>query len=77
MKPIMHTTLGAVSACLLLTGTAMATPFSSPNGGGASDPSDHCKWRRKGDSRRTGRSSGTTWNGGRSYRPAIDGTRTG
>jgi hypothetical protein len=33
MKPIMQTALGAVSACLLLTGAAMATPFSSPNTG--------------------------------------------
>jgi hypothetical protein len=33
MKPIMHTTLGAVSACLLLTGAAMATPFGSSNQG--------------------------------------------
>jgi hypothetical protein len=33
MKPIMQTTLGAVSACLLLTGAVMATPFSSPNAG--------------------------------------------
>jgi hypothetical protein len=31
MKPIMKTTFGAVSACLLLTSAAMATPFSSPN----------------------------------------------
>jgi hypothetical protein len=33
MKPIMQTTLGAVSACLLLTSAAMATPFSSTNEG--------------------------------------------
>ena len=33
MKPIMQTTLGAASACLLLTGAAIATPFSSPNTG--------------------------------------------
>jgi hypothetical protein len=31
MKPIMQSTLGVVSACLLLTGAAMATPYSSPN----------------------------------------------
>jgi len=31
MKQIMQTTLGAVSACLLLSGAAMATPFTSPS----------------------------------------------
>jgi hypothetical protein len=31
MKPIMQSTLGVVSACLLLTSAAMATPYSSPN----------------------------------------------
>ncbi len=33
MRDIMQSTLGAVSACLLLTGAAMATPSPSPNAG--------------------------------------------
>jgi len=33
MKPIMQTTLGAVSACLLSTGAAMASPRNSPSAG--------------------------------------------
>jgi hypothetical protein len=33
MKPIMQITLGAASACLLLTGAAVASPLSSPDAG--------------------------------------------
>ena len=33
MNPIMQTTLGAMSAFLLLAGAAMATPLSTPNAG--------------------------------------------
>ena len=33
MKPIMQTTVGVVSACVLLTGAAMATPSRAPTAG--------------------------------------------